>query len=121
MRGVDYRDIFDDSVSSTKLITGASLVASELRLLMNMKKYTLFFGNEMGLDCEKYIGLTNRVATFNLIRSEIETLFKKYKRASIRKIDMSFNEETNSIDILMTVFLVANPNRTFTVPFSISE
>lgn len=121
MRGVDYRNIFDEATSSTNLISGINMIAAEINLLLNHKKYTLFFGNDMGLDCERYIGLRNRVATFNLIRSDIEKLFKKYKRATIKKIDMSFNEENNAIDIVITASPSTASNLSFKLPFSVSS
>lgn len=99
MKGTDYKDIFNPETNSTKLISGKELLAKELELLLNFKKYTLFFGNGMGLDCERYIHLTNRKATFNLIKSDIEKLFSKYKRAKIKNITMKFNESSNTIEI----------------------
>lgn len=105
MKGTNYKDIFNQETNSTNLLSGTALIRNELEFLLSFKKYSLFFGNNMGLDCEKYLGLSNRVATFNLIKSDIEDLFRKYKRAIIKNIKMVFNDDDNSIRIDITAVL----------------
>ena len=43
--GVDYRLLFDDK-KAAKLKKGIEMIEAELNLLLNFKKYSLFFGNE---------------------------------------------------------------------------
>lgn len=117
--GVDYKNIFVDK--KTKLTSGADLIRAELELLLNFRKYGLFFGNNMGLDCERYIGLKNKVATFNLIKSEIEELFSKYGRAFIKQIEMKFNEETNSIDIDIECGISGGQYQSVRIPISVAN
>ena len=118
--GVDYKRMFNSS-KATRTVSSAELVAAELNLLLNFKKYSLFFGNEMGLDLEKYISLTNRTAPFNLIKSDIEHLFRKYRRANLKKIEMQFNGESNEIQIDLTVSVGKYGNNTLNIPLLVTN
>lgn len=89
--GVNYLNIFNED-GSTKLITGADLVMAELSLLFKMDKYSLFFGNNMGLDLEKYLYTNNKVATFNLIKSDIEAFFATYPKAILKRLEIQFDK-----------------------------
>jgi hypothetical protein len=97
------------------------MIRDELELLLNFKKHSLFFGNSIGLDLEKYLYLTNRTATFNLIRSEIESLFRKYRRVSLQKIQIRFDDKTNGLVINVEVSYDQFGRTTITVPFSIQN
>lgn len=118
--GVDYRLLFDDK-KAAKLKKGIEMIEAELTLLLNFKKYSLFFGNEMGLDLEKYLGLTNRTATFNLIRSDIEDLFRKYRRVKLKKIEMSFNDSNNSILIDVIVSMSGTSFNNIKIPLKVQN
>jgi hypothetical protein len=101
--GVNYLDIFDNN-DNIKLISGVDLVIAELQLLFTLEKYSLFFGNEMGLDLDKYIYTNNKLATFNLIRSDIEKFFKRYSKAALKKLEMKFDKTGMvTIDIYIDV------------------
>lgn len=119
--GVDFRGIFSDTSGKTVTISGPELIEAELSLLLNFRKYSLFFGNEMGLDLEKYIGLSNRAAIFNLIKAEIENLFAKYKRAYVKKIEMKFSKETNAIDIELVCGLTGNYLQSVRIPLRVLD
>jgi uncharacterized membrane protein len=119
--GVDYKEIFNEDSKSTQLKDGLEMIKTELELLLNFKKYSLFFGNEMGLDLEKYIGLTNRKATFNLIKAEIEDLFIKYKRVQLRKLELNFEKNSNSILINVTVVMPGSNLNDITIPFKVQN
>lgn len=116
-KGIDYRNIFSKN-ESTNLVEGEELIKAELLLLMSMPKYSLFFGNKMGLDLEKYLGVTNKSAAFNLIRADIEELFSKYRRAKLVSLEMEFDDKNLAIIINITV---AINNRLVTVPVTLSN
>jgi len=118
--GVDYRDMFD-SAKATRLKRDTEMILAELNLLLNMEKYSLFFGNNMGLDCEKYLNLTNKTAIFNLVKSEIEGLFIKYKRAIINKIEISFEDESSSLVVNLYVSTSRSGYNSFLIPIRISN
>jgi len=119
--GVKYNDIFSSNSKSTKLVSGVSLIKEELALLINFPKYGLFFGNEMGIDLEKYLYLQNKIATFNLIKADIEDLFKKYGRAQITKIEMSFDESNSAIIINVEVLTGSYNQPVFNLSFTIAD
>lgn len=118
--GVDYKRIFNNS-KGANLEFGVEMIAAELELLLGFKKYSLFFGNEMGLDLEKYLGLTNRTATFNLIKADIEELFAKYRRVKLRRIEMDFDGSSNSIIINVTVTMAGNSFNEITIPLRVQN
>lgn len=118
--GVDYKDIFNNS-KGTRLKIGVEMIRAELELLLNFKKYSLFFGNEMGLDLEKYLGLRNRTATFNLIKSDIEEMFAKYRRVKLKKVEMSFNESKNEVIINVTVAMAGQKYNNITIPIKVQN
>ena len=86
----------------------------------NIEKYSLFFGNEIGVDLSKYLHLTNRTATFNIIKTEIEVALRKYGKVVPVSIDMRFDDSTNTIVIDLVVSPIANRNTTITVPITVS-
>lgn len=91
IKGVNYLSIFDEE-GNTKLSTGADLVMAELSLIFKMDMHSLFFGNNMGLDLEKYLYTNNKVATFNLIKTDIEAFFTTYPKATLKKIEIQFSK-----------------------------
>lgn len=119
--GVDYKNIFNVEKPETNLTRGIEMIKAELELLLNFKKYSLFFGNNMGLDLEKYLYLTNRTATFNLIRSDIETLFRKYKRVTLKKVEMKFDDGANSITINVEVSYDKAGRNNITIPIRVQN
>lgn len=118
--GVDYKQIYDEK-GATALKTGIDMIATEIELLLNFKKYSLFFGNNMGLDLEKYLGLTNRLATFNLIKSDIQDLFRKYRRVKLKTIEITFNKENNEVLINVTVSMSGTNFNNITIPFKVQN
>lgn len=118
--GVDYKDITNNS-KATKLTMSIDMIRSELELLLNFKKYSLFFGNEMGLDLEKYLGLRNRTATFNLIKADIETMFAKYRRVKLKRVEMSFNDAKNEVVINVTVAMSGRSFNDITIPIRVQN
>lgn len=103
MAGVRFDSIFkqigEGGMMSTDLHSGASLVQSELNFLLTTKKHTLFFGNDLGMDLERYLHLLNTEATFNLIKDELELLFQKYGKVYLQRIDMEVTQNTKGINI----------------------
>lgn len=118
--GVDYKNIFNNS-KAANIELGVNMIAAELELLLSFKKYSLFFGNNMGLDLEKYLGLTNRTATFNLIKADIEELFAKYRRVRLRRLEMEFDGSSNAIIINVTVTMVGNAVNEITIPLRVQN
>jgi len=116
--GTIYSKITADG--KTYLASGSELVASELSLLLNFQKYSLFFGNNMGVDLEKYLHLNNKQAIFNLIKSDIEILFSKYGKAYLKKIDMIFNTDS-SLEITLTVSMDIYGRNTIMIPLNVSN
>ena len=80
-----------------ELSSGVSLIAEELGFLFSIPKYSLFFGNNIGVDLEKYLHLGLKSATFNLIKNEILNLFLKYERAKLTTITMRLDADNNLI------------------------
>lgn len=120
MTGVNYKNIINKLTGKTNLISNIELIRQELELLFNIEKYSLFFGNEIGVDLSKYLHLTNRTATFNLIKTEIEVALRKYGKVVPVSIDMRFDDSTNTIVIDLVVSPIANRNTTITVPITVS-
>lgn len=118
--GIDFENI-TASQGNTALIAGIELIAKELKMLLNFPKYSLFFGNNMGLDLEKYMFLKNKQATFNLIKSDIEQLFAKYKRAYLKQIDMTFDNADNALMIDLTVSTDISGNNAFKIPLRVTN
>lgn len=122
--GTSYSDLFsitDTGAKAVKLVSGLDLIKEELSILLNFQKYSLFFGNNMGLDCEKYLHLMNKFATYNLIRSDIDELFRKYGRARITKVEMTFDETNNQLIIDLTVMPAGGVPGMFTMSLSLSD
>lgn len=116
--GVDYREIIDKDNKITKLKRDEELVLAELSLLLNLDKHSLFFGNNMGLDLSKYLHLTNKLAVFNLVKSDIEEFFKTYRRARLVNISIKFD----SIESKLIIDLVIDIAGTLaTLPLSVSN
>lgn len=119
--GTDYTSLFNSITKTTNIISGTDLIKRELELLFNFQKYTLFFGNNMGLDLAKYLSLTNRTATFNLIKADIEDTLAKYGKVKPVQIDIAFDEDENKILINLIVSLLSGGNQLITVPLSIAN
>lgn len=120
--GTKYNELFNENSLATKTISGIEVIKEELKMLINFPKYSLFFGNDIGLDLEKYLYLTNRMATFNLIRADIEAMFEKYGRARLSKIEMRFDNTSNAVIIDIEVITgAANSQRTFNLSMNLSD
>lgn len=117
-RGIDYRNIINKNLNRTEIKEGVDLVVAELSLLLNFEKNSLFFGNNMGLDLTKYLTLTNKAATFNLIKAEIERVFNKYNRAILERVEMTFNDAELAVIINLTVRV---DNQLINLPFEIRD
>lgn len=109
--GVIYNEI--NTNNSTAIRSGATLIAKELELLLNMSKHDLFFGNNMGIDLERYLYLRNRQATYHLIRDDIVDLLRKYGKVNLRELSIVFKSGT--LEIYLTVE-VKSTLEVFTVP-----
>lgn len=116
--GTIYNKITEDG--RTYLASGSELVAGELALLLNFPKYSLFFGNNMGLDLEKYLHLKNKQAIFNLIKADIEKLFDKYGKVYLKKVDMIFGQDS-VLHITLTVSMDIQGRETFMIPLTVSN
>ena len=112
-------DSTKEKAYSTKLTQGAKLIQSELTFLAQTRKHSLFFGNDLGLDLERYLYLLNNQATFNLIKDEIEVLFNKYKKVYLQRIDMRFNDMQRSLSINVEVSIDPNGNNLITIPINV--
>lgn len=99
--GTKHNELFDTSSKSVKLIRGNDLIKSELEFLLGFQRYTLFFGNKMGLDADRFLHLNNDLATFNLVKSEVEKVLAKYGRVNIISIEMRFNKQNDTLEIDM--------------------
>lgn len=117
--GTDVSSTNKTRAYSTKLTQGAKLIQSELTFLAQTRKHSLFFGNDLGLDLERYLYLLNNQATFNLIKDEIEVLFNKYKKVYLQRIDMRFNDMQRSLSINVEVSIDPNGNNLITIPINV--
>lgn len=112
--GADYKKLFNHEKEELNLISGIDLIVRELELLLNFPRYSLFFGNNMGLDLEKYLYLSNRRAIFNLIADDIKKFFNTYGRVNLTSLEMSFDDINSKIIIDIEVGL-GNETRTITL------
>lgn len=119
--GTNYRNLVNEATGKTNLISGNELIKQELQMLFNLDKYSLFFGNEMGVNLNKYLHLTNRTATFNLIKTDIEIALRKYGKVVPISINMKFDDELGGIKIDLVVAPIANRNTPITVPLTVSN
>lgn len=119
--GTNTYQLFDTKSKATKTLSGINLIKQEVEFLLGHIKYSLFFGNNMGFSAERFLSLRNRIATFNLIRAELEKLFSKYKRASIRTIEMSFDQTTNTIVVDLTLATGTYGTNLFNVSFNLEN
>lgn len=106
---------------SVNYISGVEVIKEEVKFLIGFQKYSLFFGNNIGLGPEKFLHLTDRLATYNLIKEEIEKLFSSYRRAKLLEVRMEFNESTSAVVITLTLATGSYANNTFNVSFSLTE
>lgn len=97
--GVSYKEI--NKNNATVLKSGVSLIADELEMLLNLPKYSFFFGNNMGLDLEKYLYLRNKNAVYNLVRDDIMEVLRKYDKVILRELAVVFRE--SALYIVLTV------------------
>lgn len=112
--GIDYKDILNINNEQgteylVKLKTGPELVAAELNLLFSIDKYSLFFGNNIGLDLGRFLYTENKLATFNMIRYTIENFFSTYSKADLIKLEIQFSKAGKVV-----VDLVVNVDGTVT-------
>ena len=119
--GTNRESIYNETTKATNTVSSLDLIKQEVELLLSFKKYSLFFGNEMGLSPEKYLGLRNRTATFNLIKSELEALFYRYKRVRIKEIQMAFDDVESKITIDLTLTMNNYRQGEFNIAFDISN
>lgn len=115
--GVSYKDIVKGG--TTNLQTGFPLIRDELELLINFKKHGLFFGNNLGLDLEKYLYLSNKEATFHLIRDDIIELLRKYGKVYLKELSMEFKQD-NTIHITIVV-VTRDTGELLQLPFQVSQ
>ena len=101
--GTNYKELINTDSNETQLIKGLDVIKMELEVLLGFERYTLFFGNNMGLDANRFLQLRNPLATFNLIKAEIEKLIVKYNRVRLVKTEMIFKEDTSTLEINLTV------------------
>jgi hypothetical protein len=102
-RGTKFNDLIKPASGETKIIRGLDVIKEELEILLGFEKYSLFFGNNIGLDARRFLYLPNKLATFNLIKSEIEVLITKYNRVRLIKTEMNFNKTTSTLEVNITV------------------
>jgi hypothetical protein len=102
-RGTNMYSLFNNKTKAINLVRGNTLIEEEVSFLLSHPKYSLFFGNNMGFSPEKFLHLKNRVATFNLIRSELEKLFNKYNKASLLEMRLNFNEANDTLELELTL------------------
>lgn len=115
--GVSHKEL--NVNNATVLSSGAKLVAHELELLLNMPKYGLFFGNNMGVDLEKYLYLKNKQATFHLIRDDIVEALRKYGKANLKELTLVFGADS-TLTIVLTV-TVKSTQELVTLPIVLRE
>lgn len=116
--GVNSKALFRNK--TTNYLSGIDLIKSELETLLSIQKFSLFFGNNIGLGPEKYLGLSSRTATFNLIKREIEVFFSKYNRVKLVGIEMSFDNSKSELIINLKLATTAYRS-VFDFSFSIGE
>lgn len=116
--GISHREIQGIN-GTTKMQTGSPLIRDELYLLLNFKKYGLFFGNNLGLDLEKYLYLTNKEAIFHLVRDDITELLRKYGKVSLREMSMEFREDS-TLQITLVV-VTRDTGELIELPFNVSQ
>lgn len=110
--GITYKDI--NSNNATVLKTGVDLIRDELTLLLNMPKHSLFFGNNIGIDLERYLYLRNRKAVYHLIRDDIIDTLNKYGKVVLERLSIVFRE-TSTLEILLHVIVRAT-RETIVIP-----
>ena len=110
--GVGYKNIFDGN-GKIRFIERDELIKEELEMLLTFPKNSLFFGNNMGLDLNKYLQLSNNQAVFNLIKKDIEKVLENYRKVRPVNIEMLFNPNSGNLTINLTVSPV-NSNRLIT-------
>lgn len=116
--GLNYKRIvnIENEKATTHLSTGLELIKSELELLLNMPKYSLFFGNNMGLDLEKYLYLRNREAVYHLIRDDITEVLNKYNKVNLKELRILFKD--SEINIILEVEVKSTLER-LTLPITL--
>ena len=120
INGVSYKNLFSPNAGNTNILSGINMIKEELELLLTFKKYGLFFGNNMGLGCEKYLFLGNKLATFNLVKADIEELFRKYTRATLLKTEVTFSSSTNTLIINLIVAVNSYRQKQFNMSFNLA-
>lgn len=116
IKGVNREQIFKDG--KLNLIEGEGLYKQELEFLFNIPKGTLFFGNDLGLDLEAYLFLSNNQAIFTLIKEQIEKAILSYKKVAIERLELLFEELEGRLTINL-LLRPLNANRVIDFSFSI--
>jgi len=119
--GTQYNLLIDASSAKTKLIRGMELLKYELEVLLGFDKYTLFFGNNIGLNANQFLHLPNNLATFNLVKAQIEKLLLKYGRVKLVKTEMTFNKENSTLEVTLMLAPRSNVGSTFNVSLTLGE
>ncbi len=121
MIGVPFKQLFNKEEKATNLTTGVETIKDELQFLLSIPKHSLFFGNDLGLDLERYLHLLNRQATFNLIKTEIENLFSKYNRVYLVKLDITFRDQDRALLIDITCSTDIEGHNVFTTQMTLED
>ena len=119
--GTNVKKLFNESTGTTNTVSSIDLIKQEVEFLLGFQKYSLFFGNNMGFSPQKYLGLRNRIATYNLIKSDLVDLFAKYKRAKIQSLDITFDEQNSRLIIDLTLTTNNYTQGSFNVSFDINN
>lgn len=113
--GISYKQL--NKNNTTPILHGVDLIKDELVLLLNTKKYDLYFNGNLGLDLEKYLYLSNTEATFHLIKEDIKDLLLKYGKAQLKELTIHFKGQ-GTLYITLLV-LINNTSDILEIPFSI--
>lgn len=111
--GITYNNLLKRG--STPITSQEELIKEELKMLLGLKKHSFFFANNMGLDLERYLYLTNKQATFHLIKEDIEELLNKYKKVTLAELSIEFVENSKLKIIIIT--RIANTGTLMEIPF----
>lgn len=126
MAGVRFDKIFNtrsntegEVIAETQLVSGAKLIQSEIEFLLKTEKHTMFFGNNLGADLNKYLHLLNNQATYNLIKSELEDMFIRYRKVYLQKMSMNFNNLNKTLEINIEVSLDSRGTNIINIPLQL--
>lgn len=115
-KGVQYNNIFNED-KATNIVSYLELFKAEIEMLLTIPKNSLFFGNGIGIDFNKYKYLKDNRAMYNLIKSDIENLFVKYRRLVLKKLVMTVNRKDSVLDIV--IHATADGQNTIEIPLQV--